>query len=215
MSDWAYTSKEFVVKVDPKDFIAEKNENNNEARVSIYFGGEEICDNNIDDNGDGEIDEGCEKPDLLIKSITHGTPVFNDRGKLSDITFNVTIESKYACAKNFKLGMFEGLPSSASRKKVISIIVVDQLCPGEDKTFFVEYKLEGNEPLVSIFELQKKDKKKKVKDTFFDVARIIPLLFFDVDSDNEIVETNETNNKHNEWRGKVCRNNNRRCSRNL
>ena len=181
---WLYTSKDFLVVVDPNNLVKEKDESNNQTTARLYFGGDELCTNQADDNGNGEINENCGVPDLLIKSISEPKRVLR-LGQPFTLQYNITIESRYACAKNFKVDVYrDSALGLSTQDPPLSTVVVDELCPGKSKTLQFEYKAEPSRGSGTLIILQQK----------FLAANNTPNLRVILDSDNFIIETNETNN---------------------
>ena len=179
MSGWLYQTKEFVLTADDSGAVAESNESNNETQVSIYFAGPEICNNNADDDGDGLVDEGCNLPNLYIKSIEIGSPTYVGTDLIS-VEFTVIVKSDYAKSEDFYVEFFKDALSGNG----VAVTFIDAV--SKDGELTLQFVWEA--PIGTVFRLAEKEE--GIAAYFQEATN----FYVFVDSEGDISEVNEADN---------------------
>lgn len=138
----AYSYVSFVATADPDYVIVETERTNNTASASMYFAGEEKCNNGIDDDLDGEIDESqgnvnCGITNLFIKKASVYLPK-TKAGKLSSISFSALISAESAKAS----GAYVHLHKESLDTEPVASIFIESLDTVSEKEVKFEYDYE-------------------------------------------------------------------------
>ena len=180
LESYAGTEKNFTIEVDYGNAIEEVNELNNEQGFSMAFGEQEVCNNLIDDDFDGVIDEGCGLPNLKITGIEVGTPYYTGE-ELVRVDFNVVIETEYEDVDTEFIVAY----LKDSLDNVVTIELIDSIRVGETVKMLFVYEA----PIGEVFRL--------AGEGFIDDKALFSSLtnfYVEVDSGENVSEVNENDN---------------------
>jgi len=178
------TTKTFTLEADYDNTVEEVDETNNTESFSIEFGKEEICNNLIDDDFDGTVDEDCGVPNLRITNIDLGTPYYVG-SELVQIDFNVTIITEFEDINTeFVVSYFK---DALETDKRITLELIDSLSVGDELKLMFVY----SAPIGEVFRFSGQETIPK-KALFADLTN----FYVEIDSSNNIDEgtTGETDN---------------------
>lgn len=130
-----YSFSKLKVIVDPENKLIEADKKNNEFEADVYFAGEELCENGLDDDLDSLVDEDCSIAHIVVESVK-AAPVLENK-QLSSIEFTVDISAEFADAKNFYVNFYKDNAQDYSNP--VAAMLVPFLAKGDKKSLHFTY----------------------------------------------------------------------------